>query len=167
MTSTSLPRRAFHFAVAATFSLSLLTGCLSEGGTKQNMGTLLGGVGGALAGSKVGSGRGQLVAVAVGTMLGGLLGNEIGKSLDRADRQAMAGAQQRAMVAPVGDTISWRNPESGHHGAVRTTREGTSSNGMYCREYQQTVVVGGESQEAYGTACRQPDGQWQVIDDNS
>ena len=26
-----------------------------------------------------------------------------------------------------------------------------------------TIVVGGESQKAYGQACRQPDGSWKVV----
>jgi surface antigen len=37
-----------------------------------------------------------------------------------------------------------------------------TSAGQYCREYQQTIVVGGQSQSAYGTACRQPDGSWKI-----
>ena len=41
---------------------------------------------------------------------GGLVGSEIGKSLDRADRQYMEGAQQRAYAAPLNETISWSNP---------------------------------------------------------
>jgi hypothetical protein len=39
-----------------------------------------------------------------------------------------------------------------------------SSNGLTCREYQTTVTVGGQVQNAYGTACLQPDGQWKVVD---
>lgn len=35
----------------------------------------------------------------------------------------------------------------------------------FCREYQTTVIVGGEQQTAYGTACRQPDGSWRRIAD--
>ncbi len=42
---------------------------------------------------------------------------------------------------------------------VRTYR---TPAGMYCREYQQTVVVGGQPQQGYGTACRKPDGSWRV-----
>jgi surface antigen len=38
-----------------------------------------------------------------------------------------------------------------------------SQSGQYCREYTQKIQVGGKSQEAYGTACRQPDGTWQVV----
>ncbi len=29
-----------------------------------------------------------------------------------------------------------------------------------CREVQTTVTIGGKPQQAYGTACRQPDGSW-------
>ncbi|MEE8203551.1 MAG: hypothetical protein V3R74_07315, partial [Alphaproteobacteria bacterium] len=32
-----------------------------------------------------------------------------------------------------------------------------------CREYQTTVNVGGQVEQAYGTACRQPDGSWQIV----
>ena len=35
--------------------------------------------------------------------------------------------------------------------------------GQYCREYTQTVYISGQKQQAYGNACRQPDGSWQVV----
>jgi hypothetical protein len=31
-----------------------------------------------------------------------------------------------------------------------------------CREYDSTIYVGGQPQHAYGTACQQPDGSWQI-----
>lgn len=34
--------------------------------------------------------------------------------------------------------------------------------GRYCREYTQQVWVGGRMQQSYGTACLQPDGDWQL-----
>lgn len=37
-------------------------------------------------------------------------------------------------------------------------------NGQLCREYQTSGWVGGSMQEAYGTACLQPDGSWRVVD---
>lgn len=33
----------------------------------------------------------------------------------------------------------------------------------YCREYTQTIKIGKAVQKAYGTACRQPDGSWQLM----
>ena len=38
-----------------------------------------------------------------------------------------------------------------------------NNNGRYCREFQQTVTIGGRTAEAYGTACRQPDGSWKIV----
>lgn len=32
-----------------------------------------------------------------------------------------------------------------------------------CREFQQTVTVGGQPQQGYGTTCQQPDGSWQIV----
>jgi hypothetical protein len=31
-----------------------------------------------------------------------------------------------------------------------------------CREFRQTITIGGEAKEAWGTTCRQADGTWKV-----
>lgn len=33
----------------------------------------------------------------------------------------------------------------------------------YCREYTRTVNIGGQIQNAYGTACLQPNGDWMIV----
>lgn len=38
--------------------------------------------------------------------------------------------------------------------------------GDYCREYTRTVTIGNRREEAYGTACLQPDGQWQIVNES-
>lgn len=142
-----------------------LTGCntLQGAGTKQVVGTGAGAVAGGLLGSQIGGGSGRLWATGAGVLLGGLLGSEIGASLDNADRAYAASAQQRAYSAPVGETIQWSNPQSGNYGTYTPKRDGYSSSGRYCREYQQDIVVGGKRQSGYGTACQQPDGSWEVV----
>lgn len=35
--------------------------------------------------------------------------------------------------------------------------------GKYCREYRSRVEIGGNVRTTYGTACQQPDGQWEVV----
>lgn len=142
----------------------VIAGCeQGNRGTKETVGTLGGAAVGGLLGSQIGGGTGKLVATGVGVFLGGLIGNQIGKSLDRADRLAADKAYSRAQAAPVGETISWKNPDSGNSGTYTPVREGTSSSGSYCREFQQTVTVGGKTEQAYGTACRQPDGSWKIV----
>jgi hypothetical protein len=32
-----------------------------------------------------------------------------------------------------------------------------------CREFQQTIMIGGQATKAYGTACRQADGTWKIV----
>ncbi len=44
---------------------------------------------------------------------------------------------------------------------------GEASAQGYCREYSQSVSIGGQRQSSYGTACMQPDGSWQVISNDS
>ncbi len=39
--------------------------------------------------------------------------------------------------------------------------------GDYCREYTRTVTIGNRREEAYGTACLQPDGQWRIVSEGS
>ncbi len=142
----------------------ILAGCSSNAGEKQTVGTILGGVGGAVAGAQFGSGGGRLAMTAVGTLLGAYLGSEVGTSLDRADQAAAQRAETQAHVAPVGQTIRWNNPDSGHSGTVTPVRDGTdTASGQYCREYQTTVTVGGQTQDAFGTACQQPDGSWKIV----
>ena len=33
----------------------------------------------------------------------------------------------------------------------------------YCREYTRTVYIGGRTQDAYGQACLQPNGDWMIV----
>jgi surface antigen len=155
----------FHKIAAIAVIALVVSACAnSEHGQKETAGTLLGAIGGALLGSTIGGGTGQLVAVAAGTMAGAWIGNEIGKSLDRADRTALGQAQETAYASPVGEPISWNNPDSGNYGTVTPIRDGTDNQtGNYCREFQNEVIINGRVEQAYGTACRQPDGSWRIV----
>ncbi len=142
----------------------LLFGCAPTMGPKEGGGTLIGAGTGALLGAQVGQGRGRLVAVAIGTLAGAIMGQEIGKSLDRADQIVMERNAQYALEnTRTNQGTSWRNPDSGNYGAITPVETYQTSQGKYCREYHQTVVIGGQAQQAYGTACRQQDGSWLIV----
>lgn len=139
----------------------ILVGCTQPMGAKEGTGTLLGGTAGAVLGSNVGKGKGNVVAIAIGTLAGALFGQEIGRSLDRADRIAMGqNAQYSLEHTRSHETTRWSNPDSGNSGSMTPLQTYQQTTGQYCREYRQTVIVGGRKQDAYGTACRQPDGSW-------
>lgn len=154
--------RAIAPLVASAF---ILSACVTEGEENQTLGTIIGGVGGAVLGSQFGGGSGRIIATALGTLGGALLGRELGKSLDAKDKAKMVEAEDIAHASPVGETVRWSNPDSGNSGTVTPVREGRSSQtGTTCREYQTTVSVDGKNEEGFGTACQQADGSWKVID---
>ncbi|WP_138379177.1 RT0821/Lpp0805 family surface protein [Luteithermobacter gelatinilyticus] len=144
----------------AALSLSLAA-CES----KQQSGAAIGAVVGGLLGNSVGGdGGGKAFAIAVGAMAGAVVGSEIGKSLDEADRLRMRQTAQTALeTGRSGEQVTWHNPDSGNYGSVTPQPAYEPEPGKYCREYQQTITVGGKTETAYGTACRQPDGTWKII----
>lgn len=156
-------RKTLQVAVVSV-SLIGMAACTSGAGPKEQVGTVLGAGGGAAIGSQIGQGKGQMVAIAVGTLLGAMAGGEIGRSLDRADRAAMSQATNQALEThQSGQAAEWSNPDSGHYGTVTPQPAYKNASGQYCREFQQEVVIDGRTESAYGTACRQPDGSWQIV----
>lgn len=146
-------------AIALTTSF-LLTSCMSN----QDGGALLGGATGALLGSTMGKGSGRTAAIMGGALLGAIVGSKVGASMDEQDKRKMRYTTQESLESSrSGKTSSWRNPDSGHYGSVTPYRAYENNKGDYCREYSQTVTIAGKTQEAYGTACRRPDGSWEMV----
>ena len=86
------------------------------------------------------------------------------KLLDNVNEQAQRdheAAQIQATSAAVGEKITWTTNEA--NGYVVTTKQGTNNNGQTCREFQQNITVGGNTEEAFGTACLQADGAWNLV----
>lgn len=150
--------------------LFILASCAPQHGpggsgvNKQQIGAVAGALGGGYLGSNVGKGKGRTLATIAGALGGAYLGGQLGASLDKADRAYYQNTTQSALEqTPAGTTSRWINPDTGNSGTVTPTRTYESSSGNYCREFTQTIVIGGEKQEAYGTACRQGDGTWRVV----
>lgn len=125
-----------------------------------NAGTVIGGVVGGAIGSQVGDGRGRVAATIGGTLLGMMVGSSIGTSTGSADQRCAAQALEYGQER---QAIAWRDPDNGADYQVVPQRTYQTSQGQYCREYISRANVGGQGQEVYGTACRQPDGSWQIV----
>ena len=81
-------------------------------------------------------------------------------NLNEEQQRQHEAAQVEATTAPVGEAITWSDGSAS--GSVTTTREGQDGAGNQCREFQQEVTIAGETEQAYGTACLQPDGSWKI-----
>ncbi len=154
--------------------IAFLAACDQQGGgygggsgggiNKSDIGTVVGAGLGGWAGHNIGGGSGQVIATIAGTLIGAGIGREIGGSLDRADIAYHNQTASRALeYNQPGQSLPWRNPETGHSGSITPSNYYETPKGQYCREFSQTISVGGKSEQGYGTACRQPDGTWQIV----
>ena len=152
-------------ATVAVVTALTLGGCTAngQGPTGQGMGGFLGGIAGGVIGNQFGEGGGKTAATIGGALLGMWVGSNLGAHLTEGDRRYHDNATRTAYEVPNGETVQWDNPQTGHMGTVTPTRTGRTNSGAYCREFQQTITIDGATERAYGTACQQPDGSWQII----
>jgi len=138
-------------------------GGLAGMGRGETVGTLGGAAAGALLGSQLGKGNGRLLGLTAGALAGGFLGNRLGARFDERDRERDAMAERDAIER--NQPISWRNEATGNAGEVLPRQSFTDPAGRLCRQYEHSVVVEGRREAGIGTACRNPDGNWAVVDE--
>jgi surface antigen len=154
-----------NMILTAVMGTSLLVSACAENGQidSQTLGPIMGGLAGGFLGSQFGEGSGKTAMAIGGALAGAWAGSKIAQGMSAQDRPYYDRAATTAATAPVGKTITWYSPDSGAQGTITPVRDGKASTGEYCREYQQSITVGGSTQKAYGTACRQPDGSWKIV----
>jgi surface antigen len=136
----------------------LVPGCAPQQFRQEDAGMVIGGVLGGVLGTQIGGGRGQMAAIIAGTLVGAAVGGAVGRSMDDVDRMKTA---QTLETVRTGVPAQWRNPDTGSQYTVVPTRTWETAAGP-CREYTIDAMIGGRTEKVYGTACRQPDGSWQV-----
>ncbi len=140
-------------------------GCSSYVADNDNevLGSVIGAISGGVIGHQLGRGSGRGLATFAGTILGSVIGSQIGRDLDDAERLKLASATQYALENQRSGTRTvWDNPDRRVCGVVVPKPAFKNELNQYCREFQQSIVIDGKKQSAYGTACRQPDGQWKI-----
>ncbi len=157
-------KKALCKALIAILAIAVLSGCAQMGINKQTGGAVLGGLAGGVIGAVFGSGTGQILGAIAGTLVGAFIGSEIGKRLDERDRLLMGQSTEEALESSLSAKVNtWRNPDTGHSGTVVAKPAVEKPDGGICREFTQTVTAEGKTEKATGTACREPDGTWKVI----
>lgn len=161
-------RLALVFVVIAALAACTTdpNGDKSDSRWGEQVGTIVGAVGGAILGSRVGRGNVRTLGTVGGGILGAWAGARLGRMFDQRDRQMQKQAADDAMRAPLGQPVNWSNPQSGNSGKVTPlTEQRRPSDGASCRTFEQSVVTkDGQVASEKGTACRAPDGTWRVAD---
>ena len=146
--------------LAVTTCMTILLFACNATPTKQDQGVIIGAIAGGILGHQVGGGSGQVLATIVGTMAGAAIGGSIGRTMDETDRLNAAVALENVRS---GVPSTWVNPDTGYEYVVTPTNTYDSDAGP-CREYTLDAKIGGETEQIYGTACRQADGSWLVVE---
>lgn len=133
--------------IALIAALSVLAGCSSTALSRPDVGSLT-------------SPSTDTARVAIlRNMNGGLIGGAIGQGLSERERRTALEAEYRALEhTPSGQVVAWTG-DSGRSGevvAAQPYRVGSQD----CRQYTQKVTISGQTSQARGTACRNPDGSW-------
>jgi hypothetical protein len=85
--------------------------------------------------------------------------------LDETEQQAMMETLQYALERNrQGEESSWANPETGTSGAVVALERFSDDGGRTCRNFISIIAINGDEERSEGTACRQEDGLWTVVD---
>ena len=126
--------------------------------SSEVVGGVIGGAVGGVAGAQFGKGKGKTAATIGGTIVGVLVGASVGRSMDEIDQNCVGRILEHA---PDRRRVNWSSGRGEDYAVVplRTYQ----NDGMYCREYQTAATIGGRVQHVYGTACRQPDGAWKIM----
>jgi surface antigen len=138
---------ATKLSAALMCALMATSACATKSGT----GAAVGATGGGIIGAAIGGGPGLLIGAAAG----GLLGYTAGRAMEEEDRRRVSAALEANRAA------SWTSYNGNRYHVVPTQ---TSMQGnRECREFRMDANVGRDQEQVYGTACRQPNGQWELV----
>jgi len=88
--------------------------------TKEDWGTTLGSVGGAVLGAAVAGGDNRWLGAAIGGAVGYFAGKQIGKYLDEKDQQALAAQTVDALGEETSGTSTWQSSRSNASAEIKT-----------------------------------------------
>ncbi|AQW67765.1 hypothetical protein B2J77_05755 [Pseudomonas parafulva] len=112
-------------------AIASTTACAQLGVSKEQAGTVIGGLAGVAIGSTMGSGNGKLAAALIAGGIGAYVGNRIGNMLDEKDQQALALrtqevlSQQQATVSA--QPVTWKSDHSGATAQIVTGKTYTKT----------------------------------------
>ena len=127
---------------------------------RQLIGGAIGGAAGGYIGSRIGKGDGKLAATALGAIIGALVGGNIGRAMDEIDQTCVGRVLETART---GQTVAWRNPDTGNKYEVTPVATNTRDLNRYCRDYTARSTINGRTETVRGVTCRQSDGTWKTI----
>jgi surface antigen len=132
-------------------------------------GALLGGAAGAGVGYAFGKGKGAAIGGVTGLALGALAGNAMQRREPPPPAQTYYAPPPGYYAQPQGYYYApapvYGAPVPAYAPPIQAQAQPQlpSYSTANCREYSGTIMIDGQEQRSYGTACLQPDGSWRIV----
>ena len=128
--------------------------------TKAQQGSVLGTLAGAAVGAQLGKSGDRRKNAIIGAGIGLVIGYIIGNEMDKYDRQKL---NETFEYQPSHKKVEWVNPDTGKKFEVTPEPAYKGNDGRICRDAYIQAVVKGEYKQIKTTACRNPDGTWEIV----
>ena len=103
----------------------------------------------------------------LGTIGGGAAGYYTTRALMESDLAAYERSAQKGLKETSdGQVVDWQNPDTGNSGIFRPIRSFRLADGRDCRQYRTTVSFDKTVHSGDGMACRNANGQWEIVSDH-
>ncbi|WP_426810921.1 SH3 domain-containing protein [Pseudomonas sp. WOUb67] len=123
-------RKKFVASLLAV-AIASTTACAQLGISKEQAGTVIGGLAGVAIGSTMGSGNGKIAAALIAGGIGAYVGNRIGHMLDEKDQQALALRTQEVLsqqqTTASAQPVTWKSDHSGATAQIVPGKEYTQT----------------------------------------
>ncbi len=127
---------------------------------KAQLGSTIGGLGGAAVGGQIGNKHDRLRNAIIGAFAGTVIGYIVGNEMDKYDKQQL---NQTFETSPSHKKVTWVNPDNNNRYEVTPEPAYTGDNGRPCRDAYIEAVIDREYKQVKTTACRNNDGTWEII----
>jgi surface antigen len=127
---------------------------------RDRVGTALGAAVGGAIGAAVSDDDDRLIAILAGAAIGAVIGHEIGDRMDDRDRACMGHALE---LLEDGRRVDWTG-SSRNIAYSLVPYQRFERDGRVCRHFTLTRLVDGRQVKKKGSACRDGDGDWRMID---
>ena len=147
----------FIFFVFITFS------CQNKNDNKR-IGQMIGGTIGAIVGSNFGSGNINALTTVLGATGGYLIGGQIAIMLSEKEKKELNDITNESLEnSKINESSFWESKQNKKLKAEIVPVENFSLNNYSCRKYRQIIVNENKKNISESRACRDNDGNWQIL----
>ena len=131
---------------------------------KKVFGQIIGAAVGGYVGSKIGSGATKDISVILGGAAGYILGGKIAEILSKKEREEFNNVIENSLnFSPDNASESWKSNENQNITGEVIPKNNYKMKNRDCRDFKKVIRKNNEIFEENSSACRNKDGNWEII----